>query len=152
MRWWEIEDFDDCDLFDPVRVERSPKVEDTEAAVFEAICHSASPGPFVIDDQAGGEGVVVASLPDGRLIVVDFAPHRFDHVSLDHAHHWLGFADEEVSGWCEDAGLFGVRTTHLVHTSEALTEGHGEDSLTVTLWVATQRSDAPALYNLEVAS
>ena len=69
MRWWEIEDFDDCDMFDPVRVERSPKVEDTEAAVFEAICHSASPGPFVIDDQADGEGTVVASLPDGRLIV-----------------------------------------------------------------------------------
>lgn len=69
MRWWEIEDFDDCDMFDPVRVERSPKVEDTEAAVFEAICHSASPGPFVIDDQADGEGTVVASLPDGRMIV-----------------------------------------------------------------------------------
>jgi len=69
MRWWEIEDFDDCDIFDPVRVERSPKVEDTEAAVFEAICHSASPGPFVIDDQAAGEGIVVTSLPDGRLIV-----------------------------------------------------------------------------------
>lgn len=69
MRWWEIEDFDDCDMFDPVRVERSPKVEDTEAAVFEAICHSASPGPFVIDDQADGAGIVVASLPDGRLIV-----------------------------------------------------------------------------------
>lgn len=69
MRWWEIEDFDDCDMFDPVRVERSPKVEDAEAAVFEAICHSASPGPFVIDDQADGDGVVVASLPDGRLIV-----------------------------------------------------------------------------------
>ncbi len=69
MRWWEIEDFDDCDIFDPVRVERSPIVEDTEAAVFEAICHSASPGPFMIDDQAGGEGIVVATLPDGRLIV-----------------------------------------------------------------------------------
>lgn len=69
MRWWEIEDFDDCDMYDPVRVERSPKVEDTEAAVFEAICHSASPGPFVIDDQADGAGTVVASLPDGRLIV-----------------------------------------------------------------------------------
>ncbi len=69
MRWWEIEEFDDCDLFDPVRVERSPRVEDAEAAVFEAICHSASPGPFVIDDQANGEGLVVASLPDGRLVV-----------------------------------------------------------------------------------
>jgi hypothetical protein len=74
MRWWDIEEFDDCDIFDPVRVERSPKVEDAEAAVFEAICHSASPGPFVIDDQASGEGIVVASLPDGRLIVSIDAP------------------------------------------------------------------------------
>ena len=69
MRWWEIEDFEESDIFDPVRVERSPKVEDTEAAIFEAICHSGSPGPFVIDDQADGEGIVVATLPDGRLIV-----------------------------------------------------------------------------------
>ncbi len=69
MRWWEIEDFEDSDIFDPVRVERSPRVEDTEAAVFEAICRSASPGPFMIDDQASGEGIVVATLPDGRLIV-----------------------------------------------------------------------------------
>lgn len=69
MRWWEIEEFDDCDMFDPIRIERSPRVEDTEAAVFEAICHTASPGPFVIDDQASGEGTVVASLPNGRLVV-----------------------------------------------------------------------------------
>lgn len=69
MRWWEIEEMDDCDIYDPLRVERSPKVEDEEAAVFEAICHSASPGPFVIDDRADGEGTVVATLPDGRKIV-----------------------------------------------------------------------------------
>ncbi len=69
MRWWEVEEFDDCDIFDPVRIERSPRVEDAEAAVFEAICQSASPGPLVIDGQASGEGTVVATLPDGRLVV-----------------------------------------------------------------------------------
>ncbi len=69
MRWWEVEESDDCDIFDPVRIERSPKVEDAEAAVFEAICQSASPGPLVIDDQVSDGGTVVATLPDGRLVV-----------------------------------------------------------------------------------
>jgi len=69
MRWWDIEELDDCDVFDSVRIERKPQVEDCEAAVFEAICLTASPGPYMIDDRADGEGTVVATLPDGRLVV-----------------------------------------------------------------------------------
>ena len=67
MRWWDVEELEDCDIFDSVRIERSHKVEDAEAAVFDALCRSASPGPFMIDDRADGDGIVVATLPDGRL-------------------------------------------------------------------------------------
>ena len=42
---------------------------DEEADLLEALCRSATPGPLVIDDEAEGEGAVVATLPDGRMIV-----------------------------------------------------------------------------------
>ena len=63
----------------------------------------------------------------------------------DYAHHWLGFADGEVDDWCTSVGMIDVRTQHL-------TLADIEDGLTVTLWVATQRPDAPAFYRMEVAS
>lgn len=106
-----------------------------------------------LDDPATAIAEAARTLrPGGRLIVVDFAPHGVEYLKADYAHHWLGFADDEITTWCEDAGLLDVRTTHLTQTSEALTSGDGEDSLTVTLWVAAQRLDVPALYSLEVAS
>ena len=68
MRWWD-DCYDETEVFDPLRVERSRPVEDDEAALFETLCQAASPGPLVVDDHAAGEGVVVATLPDGRHIV-----------------------------------------------------------------------------------
>ena len=43
--------------------------------------------------------------PEGRLFVVDFAKHELDDLRDEHAHRWLGFRDDEVSGWCRKAGL-----------------------------------------------
>lgn len=40
----------------------------------EALCLAATPGPLVVDDETDGEGAVVVSLPDGRLIVSMTAP------------------------------------------------------------------------------
>ncbi|MCH9803644.1 ArsR family transcriptional regulator, partial [bacterium] len=85
--------------------------------------------------------------PGGRLVVVDFASHNEESMRDDYAHHWLGFADDEVADWCTDVGLIDVQTEHLT-----LADADAEDGLTVTLWVAAQHPDAPALYNLEVAS
>ncbi len=69
MRWLDVEEQDDVDVLDPVRVERSRPVEDEEAEAFAAICELASPGPMLIDDVATGEGSPVATLPDGRRII-----------------------------------------------------------------------------------
>lgn len=71
MNSWR-EDPDELDLgssFDPLCVERSAPIEDEEAALVEALCQAATPGPFVVDDEVKGEGAVMVSLPDGRLIV-----------------------------------------------------------------------------------
>lgn len=83
--------------------------------------------------------------PGGRLLIVDFAAHSDESMRSDYAHHWLGFADDDVSQWCVDAGMVDVQTSHLALDGAT-------DALTVTLWVATQHPDAPALYPLEAAS
>ena len=103
-----------------------------------------------LDDPGAAVAEAARTLrPGGRLIVVDFGPHADESMRVDYAHHWLGFADEDVEGWCASAGLLDMQVDHL-----ALSTGDvsAEDALTVTLWVATQNPGAPALYNLEVAS
>jgi len=81
-RWHDNSDgLDHGDIFDPLCVERSPPMSDDEAELIEALCLAATPGPLVVDDEAEGEGAVVVSLPDGRLIVSLTAgvQHSDDH-------------------------------------------------------------------------
>ena len=61
--------FQDSDISDPLRIERSSPMEDEEAAAIEALCLAATPGPLMADEAADGQGILVASLPDGRHIV-----------------------------------------------------------------------------------
>jgi ArsR family transcriptional regulator len=68
--------------------------------------------------------------PRGRLLIVDFAPHEREELRSRDAHARLGFADDAVTGWMEEAGLEGRVIEHL--------EG-GE--LTVTIW-AGERPEA----------
>lgn len=47
--------------------------------------------------------------PGGRLLVVDFAPHRLKSLSELHRHRWLGFSDETIESWSREAGLSGFQ-------------------------------------------
>ncbi len=99
-----------------------------------------------LDEPASSIAEAARTLrPGGRLLIVDFGAHDDEAMRSDYAHHWLGFADGEVDDWCTSVGMIDVRTQHL-------TLADIEDGLTVTLWVATQRPDAPAFYRMEVAS
>jgi hypothetical protein len=71
MKSWhgDLEEIGHSDMFDPLCIERSPPMDDEEAALVEALCQAATPGPLVVDDKVEGEGAVVVSLPDGRIIV-----------------------------------------------------------------------------------
>ena len=60
----------------------------------------------------------------GRLLIVDFAPHEREELRIRDAHLRLGFADETMLKYIDEAGLRGRVVEHL--------EG-GE--LTVTLWL-----------------
>jgi len=61
--------------------------------------------------------------PGGRLLIADFAPHEREELRTRDAHARLGFADDAVLRYFEQAGLEGRVVEHL--------EG-GE--LTVTIW------------------
>ncbi len=76
--------------------------------------------------------------PGGRLLIADFAAHDREELRTQDAHVRLGFADEQVAGWAEAAGLRMARVETL---------GGGE--LTVKLWLA--RKYAPALHEVKAA-
>lgn len=101
-----------------------------------------------LDDPAAAVAQAAQSLrPDGVLLIADFAPHSYENMREDHAHRRLGFTDDEVAHWCEEAGLVDIEASHLVGRADS-----DQEALTVTLWVAIQHKDAPAIYKLEAAS
>ncbi|MFZ5790358.1 MAG: ArsR/SmtB family transcription factor [Pseudomonadota bacterium] len=77
--------------------------------------------------------------PGGRLLIVDFAPHNLEFLRDEHAHRRLGFTQDEIAGWCREAGL-------TVETSRQLppSASHGGENLTVVLWLARQTVDVAA--------
>jgi ubiquinone/menaquinone biosynthesis C-methylase UbiE len=68
--------------------------------------------------------------PQGRLLIVDFAPHELEFLREEYAHRRLGFAPEIVTQWMDQAGLEGV-----VHRSLAPEPGSGR-RIAVSLWLA----------------
>jgi ArsR family transcriptional regulator len=77
--------------------------------------------------------------PGGRLLIVDFAAHRMEHLREASGHRRLGFAHDQIAAWMEAAGLDAVEVRDL--------PGGGAEKLTVTLWLGRDRrmiADAPA--------
>jgi len=64
---------------------------------------------------------------DGRVIVVDFAPHNLEYLRDEQAHRRLGFKDEEIMGWLNNVGLKSDPPIHL----------KGKD-LDLSIWVANK--------------
>jgi ubiquinone/menaquinone biosynthesis C-methylase UbiE/DNA-binding transcriptional ArsR family regulator len=70
--------------------------------------------------------------PGGRLLVVDFAPHRHDFLRAA-AHRRLGFTHQQLADWFDHSG-FDCPTIIDVDPPA------GQDGLTVTVWLATNRT------------
>jgi ubiquinone/menaquinone biosynthesis C-methylase UbiE len=84
-----------------------------------------------LDD--GGRAIREAShvlRPQGRLLVIDFAPHDLEFLRDEYAHRRLGFSPDTVTQWMEQAGLEGV-----VHKTLAPEPGSGR-RIAVSLWLA----------------
>jgi ubiquinone/menaquinone biosynthesis C-methylase UbiE/DNA-binding transcriptional ArsR family regulator len=68
--------------------------------------------------------------PGGRIVIVDFAPHDFEHLRDEHEHLRLGFEARAVSRWLADAGLTVEKIVELSPDENV------EKGLTVTIWLA----------------
>lgn len=64
--------------------------------------------------------------PDGRIIIIDFAPHDLEFLRKEHVHRRLGFAATEVSGWLIQSGFTLFPTVHLA--------ARDKNGLTVSIW------------------
>ncbi|MBP2229121.1 ArsR family transcriptional regulator [Azospirillum agricola] len=98
-----------------------------DAAVIHQVLHFTESPAEVVAEAAR------VLRPGGRLLVVDFAPHTLETLREEHAHRRLGFADQEVAGWCRQSGLSCGPVAHLPG-----------DPLTVSIWPATRLAGAPA--------
>lgn len=67
----------------------------------------------------------------GRLLIVDFAPHRLEFLREEHAHRRLGFSDAEMAEWCDAAGVRDLRITSL--------EPKKRGALTVKIWTGDRQ-------------
>lgn len=72
--------------------------------------------------------------PDGRLLIVDFAPHDLEHLRQAHQHRRLGFSDEEIIRWLEAASLNAAPAVGLPPDSA--------EGLTVKIWSADRATAA----------
>jgi ubiquinone/menaquinone biosynthesis C-methylase UbiE/DNA-binding transcriptional ArsR family regulator len=68
--------------------------------------------------------------PQGRLVVVDFAPHELEFLREEHAHRRLGFAAETVQQWLAAAGL------DVVSQRTLAPDGGPDGKIAVSLWLA----------------
>ncbi|MEM7095364.1 MAG: metalloregulator ArsR/SmtB family transcription factor [Actinomycetota bacterium] len=112
-----------------------------DVAVLHHVLH------FLDDPAEAIEQVASTIRAGGRLVIVDFAPHGYESMRVDYAHHWLGFADDEVIDWCRAAGFVDVSVRHMRPRRTA-----GSEPLVTTMWTATQRADAPSLHPLKAVS
>ena len=97
-----------------------------DAAIFHQVLHYADRPSLAIAEAAR----MLRS--EGRLVIVDFAPHALEFLRDEHAHRRLGFADAEVLGWCREAGL--VPEKEVRHLAG--------QPLTVSIWVAWRAREA----------
>jgi ubiquinone/menaquinone biosynthesis C-methylase UbiE/DNA-binding transcriptional ArsR family regulator len=81
--------------------------------------------------------------PGGRLLMVDFAPHTLEFLRTSHAHRRLGFRSDIVTTWLDQLELDLTQERTIDPPGGAATPG--QDSLTVSLWLARDRRPSHAI-------
>ncbi|EAU40665.1 SAM (and some other nucleotide) binding motif:Generic methyltransferase:Bacterial regulatory protein, ArsR [Fulvimarina pelagi HTCC2506] len=71
--------------------------------------------------------------PGGRLVIVDFAPHEMEFLRTEHAHLRLGFPEDSLKSFLDEAGL---ETRAVEHLRSGAAETGG---LTVTICIGQDR-------------
>jgi SAM-dependent methyltransferase len=93
---------------------RSGRLEDLpidasslDAAVLSLVMH------FVVDPSSVLTEAARVLRPGGRLLIVDMLPHEREEYRTGMGHLWLGFHEQQISAWLEDAGFTGIRVAAL---------------------------------------
>lgn len=87
------------------------------AIMHQVLRYAQHPGAAI--DEAGR-----VLTPGGRLLIVDFITHDHKELREQAAHAWLGFSNENMRRWLEDAGFENIHTVTL------------KGQLDVMLWLA----------------
>ncbi|MDR2312565.1 MAG: metalloregulator ArsR/SmtB family transcription factor [Brucellaceae bacterium] len=85
---------------------------------------------FLDEPQSAIREAARALRPQGRLLVVDFAPHDLEFLRDEHAHLRLGFSDEQMTGWMKAAGLVPEKSVALEP------QGGQASGLVIKMWLA----------------
>jgi ArsR family transcriptional regulator len=101
------------DALDNVEL-RSGRLEDLpiddavlDSAVLSLVLH------FVVDPARVIAEAARVLRPDGRLLIVDMLPHEREEYRAGMGHLWLGFGEQQLTGWLEDAGFEQTRIVPL---------------------------------------
>lgn len=105
-------------------------VQGFDVVIFHQVLH------YLEDPQSAVVEAARVLRTEGRLLIVDFAPHDVEFCRKELAHRRLGFSDEEVRDWFETAGL-----KHALTRSVAASQS---GKLTVKLWLGAKSALAPA--------
>lgn len=99
---------------------RSGRLEDLpiddaslDVAVLSLVLH------FVVDPALVlGEAARVLK-PGGRVLIVDMLPHEREEYRAGMGHLWLGFGEDQLTAWLDDAGFRGSRIVPLAPDPQA---------------------------------
>jgi SAM-dependent methyltransferase/DNA-binding transcriptional ArsR family regulator len=94
---------------------------DADLVVVHQVLH------YLTDPAAAVKEAARITAPGGKLIIVDFAPHKLEFLREQHQHRRLGFSDAEIRRWLGE-GAFDVRVETLPPARDA--------GLTVKIWTA----------------
>jgi ubiquinone/menaquinone biosynthesis C-methylase UbiE/DNA-binding transcriptional ArsR family regulator len=88
-----------------------------DAAVLSLVLH------FVVDPPKALAEAARVLRPGGRLLIVDMLPHEREEYRTAMGHLWLGFGEQQLAGWLDDAGFEQARLVPLSPDPQATGPG-----------------------------